>query len=189
MVQATAREPMIVRVGKGPVMFPRDCCCCGAPADHEEKIERKKTIPLGIARITRAVTLGIPCCATCQRNVRWQAGLDGFIGRTVILSFLMLFLGFFLGNIIAAVGRFDRVGPRFSTAMILIIGVGVFAFWLVRRYRKYVAKPIDGHICSDRTPVGITNFDANSTTLAFQNFDFGTRVAAMNAPQTAAASA
>ena len=183
MAEATALpEPMIVRVGKGAVSFPRECCCCGAPPDHEQKIERKKTIPLGIARITRTVTLSVPCCAKCSRNVRWHAGMDSFVGATIGCAVLMLFVGIIPGAIIAA---FVPVGESGREIIGFSVAIGLVVLWLVFRIRRNRGIPIEGHICSTISPAGIAGFDADTTTLAFRNHEFGGKVAAMNAAPAA----
>jgi hypothetical protein len=185
MAEPTASpEPMIVRVGKGNVLFPRDCCCCGAPADHDTKIERKKTIPLGIARITRTVTLSVPVCATCGRNVRWHAGMDNFVTNTILLAILMLMVGMVVGAIVTGIAGLGRTSGE---TVSWIIAFAIMALWLYRRYRKYVARPIEGHLCANRAPVAISGFDAETTTLAFRNFDYGRKVAAMNESAATAA--
>ncbi len=188
MDKATALpEPMIVRLGKGPVSLPRNCCCCGAAPDHEEVIERKKVIPLGIARITRTVTLAVTCCATCSRNVRWHVGMDRFVNRTIVLGILMLFLGLVAGAVVGGIAGAAGLGDIASQVLMWMVAVGIVTLWLIRRIRKAAAKPIEGHICSTNDPVEITNFDADTTMLAFRNLDYGKKVAAMNEPASVVA--
>src|SRR6266487_1788758 len=155
---APAPEPMIVRVGKGPFSFPRVCCCCGGAPDHDEKIERQKRIFIGVGNIVRTVTLSVPCCPACGKNVTWYGrdGFGGFVGRTLLLFFVMLFVAAFLAGIINALAQaFLNIGPTAGAVLGFASLAFIVGFWLYRRYRKQAPTKLAGHVCSDFAPVWI----------------------------------
>ena len=179
-------EPMVLSVGKDAVLFPRECCCCGAPADCEETLERTKKIPLGIVTLRRTVSLKVPCCAKCRHNVRWQQ-LDSFIERTIAFGVLMLVVSAIVSGLVGAIVEVFLHVSKTTDSVISWVAFGaVFGLWLWRRIQKNIARPIEGHICSTRSPVAIGKFDANTTTLHLRNHEFGAKTAALNAPPAAA---
>ena len=179
----SAPEPMIVRTGKGPFSFPRLCCCCGDAPDHDEKIEREKRIFIGVGHIVRTVTLSVPCCAACGKNVTWYGrdGFGGFIGRTILLFFVMVFVGAFLGGIANALAQvFLHVGPTVGKVIGFAVWLFVVGFFPYRRYRRQAPTKLTGHVCSEFAPVWIKSFDAESTSLEFRNRDYGQQFATLN---------
>ncbi len=173
-------EPMIVCVGKQAVQLPRECCCCGAPADHEEKLERKKRIFIGVGHLVRTVTLNVPCCGLCGKNVRWYGGQD-FIGITIILAIVMLFVSVIAGTFIGVTAElFAHLSRGAATVVQWFAAAALFGLWLYRRSKKLLPQRIAGHTCSTGAPVRIRTFDANTTTLEFRNHDYGRRAAALN---------
>lgn len=176
-------EPMVVRTGKGPFSFPRHCCCCGATPDHDEKIEREKRIFVGVGHLVRTVTLSVPCCPACGRGVTWYGrdGFGGFIGRTILLFFVMLFVGAFIAGIVTAIlGVVLNVGTVAREVIGVVVMAGIVGFWLYRRYRKQAPSKLDGHACAECAPVWIKDLDAESTSLQFRNHDYGRQFAALN---------
>ncbi len=173
---------MILKVGKGPFSFPRTCCCCGAAPDHDEKIERRKKIFIGVGNIVRTVTLSVPCCPACGRNVTWYGrdGFGGFVGRTLVLFVVMLFVAAFVAGLVNGLTAILNIGPRVGGAIAWAVWAFLVGFWLYRRYRKQAPSKLAGHLCSDFAPVWINNFDAESTTLQFRSPAYGQQFAALN---------
>jgi len=172
---------------KTSVAWPQACACCLAASTHTLGTSRTKRLFLGIATVSRTLTVDVPYCEPCTEHVLWNAdgGMGGMVVKTAGIAFAGVFVGglvtlfctqvvpAILGEIVPRYGSLNGappivgfvLGPLFSCAAPLLVA-GLYARARLKRRPK---EPSQGTHAGGGRAVQVRDFDAENLTLTVNN--------------------
>jgi len=184
-----------VEVERASFAFPESCACCLAPATHNVASQKTKRVFLGVATVSRALSIEVPYCEACSDHVLWgeNGGITSILVRAAAVIVAAAALGALLSLIIVEVipalvwgvgSPAPTQGGRIASLSLLVLPLLSCAMpfiaaglYVRNRLRSRPRGRLDARHCRERHAVQLLDFGEDRLTLGVWNEDYADMLA------------